>query len=193
MNKVLLTTISILFFAFQAQSQTTYTVDGGHSSLVFSVGYNYSEFMGSFGEMEGKAVLKDEKDFSTAEVEFTTQVTSINTNNDGRNGHLQGERYLNAEKNPAASFKSNYIKPLGNNSYEMTGDLTIGGVTLSQTVIVKVTGQGDIEGRDGKSVGIMGVKVNFSFNRSNFGIKGGIPTITDKVDIVASLHLVKGE
>jgi polyisoprenoid-binding protein YceI len=169
----------------------TYNVDAMHSSLVFSVGYKFSDFHGSFGEMTGKAVLQDEKDFSTAAVEFTVQIASINTNSEGRDGHLQGERYFNAEKAAAATFKSTYIKPTGHNTYAMTGDLTIAGTTLSQTVNVEVKGQGEVEGKDGKKASIMGIEATFNFNRSNFGIKGGLPTIADNVKITAALTLGK--
>lgn len=180
-----------LIYAQNNANKSTYVVDGGHSSLVFSVGYQLSDFYGSFGQMEGKVTFDNEDDFSSAAVDFTVKIASINTNSKTRDGHLQGERYFNAEKAPTASFKSNYIKPIGDNMYEMTGDLTIGGITLAQTVKVEVKGKKEIAEKDGSTTSIMGVKAIFSFNRSNFGIKGGLPTITDKVDITASLSLVK--
>lgn len=184
--KFIFSAFVLCLLSINSFAQTVYNVDGGHSSLVFSLGYNFSEFYGSFGEMEGKATLADEKDFSTAQVEFSVGVGSINTNSDGRNNHLQGEEYLKGEKNPTATFKSTHIKSLGDNSYEMTGNLSIAGKTLSQTVLVKITGKGQ-----GKKGNIMGVKATFSFNRSNFGITGGIPKLADKVDIVASLHMIQ--
>lgn len=188
MKHLFLATLLLLGLSMQAQS--TYNVDGKHTSLVFSLGYNYTDFYGSFGGLAGKVVFGDDKDFTSAEVEFSVDVNSINTNFDVRNGHLQGERYFNTQKDSVAMFKSKHIKSLGDNTYEMTGDLTISGKTLSQTVKVVLTGQGETgEGDDKKS--IMGAKGTFSFNRSNFGILGGIPTIADKVDINVSLHLVK--
>ena len=72
----------------------------------------------------------------------------------------------------------------------MSGDLTIGGVTLSQTVNLEITGSGEV-GKGEEKRSIMGAKATFSFNRSNFGVKGGIPTMSDKVDIVVSMNLVK--
>ena len=177
--------------AAKATKSVTYNVDAMHSSLVFSVGYKLSDFHGSFGEIAGKAVLTDVKDFSTAAVEFTVQIASINTNSEGRDGHLQGERYFNAEKAATATFKSTYIKPTGPNTYAMTGDLTIAGTTLSQTVIVEVKGQGIVEGKGGKKSDLMGIKATFNFNRSNFGIKGGLPSIADNVEITAALSLEK--
>jgi polyisoprenoid-binding protein YceI len=190
MNKLLMTLLSFILISNTINSQSTYIVDGGHSSLIFTIGYNYSDFYGSFGEMEGKVDLSDENDFSTAKVDFKVNISSINTNSKGRDGHLQGERYLNAEKNAAATFVSKHIKKSGVNNYEMTGDLTIAGVTLSQTVNLKITGRGEVgKGEDMRS--IMGAEATFSFNRSNFGVKGGIPTMSDKVDIVVSLNLVK--
>lgn len=187
---VLFPLLLLLLSSITASAQSSYVIDGRHSALVFSVGYNYSEFWGSFGNMQGKVVLTNEKDFATATVDFWLDLNSINTNSDGRDGHLQGERYMNTAKDSVATFKSKYIKPLGDNSFEMTGDLTIGGKTLSQTVLVKVTGQGEV-GEGEKKRTIMGFKANFSFNRSNFGITGGLPSVTDKVDIILSLHTVK--
>lgn len=189
---VLFLATTVSFSQAQKESKLpTYKVDAMHSSLVFAVGYKLSEFHGSFGQMEGKAVLKDEKDFSTANIDFTVQIASINTNSEARDGHLQGERYFNAEKAPKATFKSNYIKPIGHNLYEMTGDLTIGGISLSQTVQVEIKGQGELANKDGSTSKVMGVKATFAFNRSNFGIKGGLPTIADKVDVTAALTLIK--
>lgn len=201
MKNILLTALLLFSAILSTQAQgaaktdggdgVTYIVDGTHSSLVFSLGYKFSDFHGSFGAIEGKAVLEDEKDFSTAQVEFTVQIASINTNSEGRDGHLQGERYLNAEKAATATFKSTYIKPTGHNTYAMTGDLMIAGTTLSQTVNVEVKGQGEVEGKGGKKSSIMGVKATFNFNRSNFGIKGGLPSIGDNVEVTAALTLGK--
>ncbi|MCH2022433.1 MAG: YceI family protein [Saprospiraceae bacterium] len=190
MKTILLLIMSTILLTLSINAQTTYTVDGGHSSIVFSIGYKFSEFYGSFGEMEGKAVMEDENDFSTAKVDFSVQIASINTNSKRRDGHLQSERYLNQENFAQATFKSIHIKSLANDKYEMTGELTIAGKTLSQTVDVKILGKGEI-GKGNEVSSIMGVKATFSFNRSNFGIMGGIPTMSDKVDIVVSLHMIK--
>ncbi|WMX17312.1 MULTISPECIES: YceI family protein [unclassified Aureispira] len=192
MKNILLIALLLCTTTLFTQAQdATYTVDGAHSSLVFAVGYKFSDFHGSFGDIAGKVALKDEKDFSTAAVDFTVQIASINTNSETRDGHLQGERYFNAEKAATATFKSNYIKPTGHNTYEMTGDLSIAGTTLSQTVTVVIKGQGEVEGKDGKKSSIMGAEATFDFNRSNFGIKGGLPTIADNVKVTVALTLVK--
>lgn len=172
-----------------AQS-ATYNVDPSHSSLVFSVSYNYSDFYGSFSEMEGSVKFEKEGDFTTSKVQFSVPIASINTNNKTRDGHLQGDRYFNAEKAASATFKSTYIKPLGDNVYEMTGELSVAGTTMAQTVRVEVLGKGMVGEKD-KQQAVMGVKATFSFNRSNFGVTGGLPTIADKVDVVASLNMVK--
>lgn len=172
-------------------SAATYKVDALHSSLVFVVGYKMSEFHGSFGEMTGTINLADEADFTTAEVDFTVPIASINTNSKTRDGHLQGERYFNAAEAPLAAFKSTYIKNLGDNKYEVTGDLTMGGKTLAQTIYVTLLDSGEVQDQNGKVMSLMGINADFSFNRSNFGITGGLPMITDKVEVTGSLSMVK--
>lgn len=192
------TILSILFLL--ALSSTTfaqkynaaaYEVDPLHSSLIFTVGYKMSDFSGSFGKMTGKATLEDETDFGTAIIEFSVPLASINTNSETRDSHLQGERYLNASASPIATFKSTHIKSLGNNQYAVTGDLSIAGKTLAQTILVTILDQDEVADQSGKPQTLMGVNAEFTFNRSNFGITGGLPLIGDEVAIKGSLSMVK--
>ena len=198
MKNYILTALFLVTFFGGAHAQkskagdaATYKVDALHSSLVFVVGYKMSEFHGSFGEMTGAIKLANEDDFTTAEVDFSVPIASIKTNSKTRDGHLQGERYFNAAEAPLATFKSNYIKNLGNNKYEVTGDLTIGGKTLAQTIYVTLLDTGVVKDQNGKAMTLMGINTNFSFNRSNFGITGGLPLITDKVEVKGGLNMVK--
>lgn len=174
-----------------APKAATYKVDALHSSLVFVVGYKMSEFHGSFGEMTGTLKLEDEQDFTTAQVDFSVPIASINTNSKTRDGHLQGERYFNSAEAPLASFKSSYVKSLGDSQYEVTGDLTVAGKTLAQTIHVTLLDSGEVKDQNGKSMSLLGISTQFSFNRSNFGITGGLPLITDKVAVKGGLSMVK--
>jgi polyisoprenoid-binding protein YceI len=201
MKQYLLAAFMLLAVTFSSNAQKNkksdeaqfaeYKVDALHSSLVFVVGYKMSEFHGSFGEMTGSISLEDESDFTTAQVEFSVPIASINTNSKTRDGHLQGERYFNAAAAPLATFKSNYIKSLGDNQYEVTGDLTLGGKTLAQTIYVTLLDNGVVKDQNGKAMTLMGINANFSFNRSNFGITGGLPMVADKVDVSGSLSMVR--
>lgn len=187
---LLLLAMSNTAFA-QKNKPATYEVDPLHSSLVFSLGYKMSNFYGSFGEMKGQATLADPTDFGTAQVEFSVPLASVNTNSKTRDGHLQGERYFNAAAAPIATFKSNAVKSLGNNQYEVTGDLSLAGKTLAQTILVTVMDMGEVADQSGKKQTIMGVKAEFAFNRSNFDITGGLPYIGDEVKIQSSLSMIK--
>ncbi len=169
----------------------SYKVDPLHSSLVFVLGYKMSEFHGSFGEMTGTINMADEDKFTTATVEFSVPIASINTNSKTRDGHLQGERYFNSADAPLATFKSSYIKNLGDNKYEVTGDLTLAGKTLAQTIYVTLLDRGEVKDQNDKAMTLLGINANFSFNRSNFGITGGLPLVADKVEVTSSLSMVK--
>ena len=141
--------------------------------------------------MKGSAKLEDASDFGTAQIEFAVPLASINTNSETRDGHLQGERYFNAAKAPEATFKSNYVKSLGNNQYEVTGDLSLAGKTMAQTILVTILDQGEVADQSGKKQTLMGVNAEFSFNRSNFGVSGGLPLIGDEVKVKGSLSMAK--
>lgn len=175
----------------QKVKPATYEVDPLHSSLVFTVGYKLSDFSGSFGEMKGSAALADENDFGTAQIEFEVPLASVNTNSKTRDGHLQGERYFNAASAPKATFKSNHVKSLGNDQYEVTGDLSLAGKTMAQTILVTILDKGEVADQSGKKQSLMGVSAEFAFNRSNFGVSGGLPLIGDEVKVKGSLSMAK--
>ena len=175
--------------AFSAYTQSTYEVDAGHSSLVFSINYNFSEFYGSFSDFSGQVLMEDDSDFSTAQISFDLNTASINTNNGNRDKHLQSKDYLNVADFAKAGFESKSIKKINDNNFEVTGVLTIAGISLSQTVTVEITGKGEL-GKGEDKYKVMGAKSEFSFNRSNFGIMAGIPGKSDKIDIIVSLQLV---
>lgn len=175
----------------QKTKAATYDVDPLHSSLVFTVGYKLSNFSGSFGEMKGFAALANENDFGTAQIEFEVPLASVNTNSKTRDGHLQGERYFNAGVAPKATFKSTHVKSLGNDQYEVTGDLSMAGKTLAQTILVTILDKGEVADQSGKKQSLMGISAEFAFNRSNFGISGGLPLIGDEVKVKGSLSMTK--
>jgi len=86
---------------------------------------------GTFGEVSGKVMLEDGK---IAGIEGTIKASSVKTDNEKLDGHLQSESFFDAEKNPEIKFKSTSLK-----DGEMTGDLTFRGVTKSISFPVEVT------------------------------------------------------
>jgi len=135
-NKVMKTTIlSLLALAFtlSGNAQDKWSVDKSHSGVKFAVTHLViSEVEGQFKLFDG-SVISPAADFVGATINFTVDVNSINTDNEGRDKHLKGDDFFNAEKFPTMTFKSVSFKKVSGNKYALLGDLTIRDVTKRVT------------------------------------------------------------
>jgi len=110
-------------------AQTKWNVDKAHSTVKFSVSHLViSEVEGNFKVYDGSIVAPN-PDFAGAQVDFTVDVNSINTDNEMRDKHLKSDDFFNAEKFPKMSFKSTSFKKVSGNKYVLYGNLTIRDVT----------------------------------------------------------------
>ncbi|MGI2328844.1 YceI family protein [Planococcus sp. YIM B11945] len=118
-----------------------WTVDAAHSEVGFSVKHMMiSKVKGSFAAFEA-TVEANEEDLQGALIDFKIDVTSINTNNADRDAHLRSADFFDAEQFPYITFKANEIVKKGD-EYELTGDLTMKGVTRPATFEVEYGGKG---------------------------------------------------
>jgi len=109
----------------------TWNVDAVHSNVAFSVRHLVvAKTRGRFGTFEGVVTIAD--DPLQSKVEATVQTASIDTGDEGRDNHLRTGDFFEAETYPTLTFVSTGIKPDGGD-YELTGDLTIKGVTKPVT------------------------------------------------------------
>ncbi len=119
-----------------------WTVDTAHSEIGFSVKHMMiSKVKGSFASYDA-TVEADEKDLQGALIDFKIDVASINTNNEDRDNHLRSADFFDAENHPHITFKANEIAKKGDDEYELTGDLTMKGVTRPATFEVEYGGTG---------------------------------------------------
>jgi polyisoprenoid-binding protein YceI len=115
---------------------TTWNIDPAHSGAEFKVKHMMiSNVKGKFSGLSG--VLKlDETNYARSTVEASIPVSTVNTGDEKRDGHLVSADFFDAEKFPAMTFKSTRIESVGGGDYEVTGDLTIHGVT--KPVVLKL-------------------------------------------------------
>src|SRR3954465_1997740 len=88
---------------------------------------------GAFNEFEGTAVV-DGADLSVPGGSRTIQAASIDPRNEQRDGHLRSNDFLAMDEHPEITFVSTGVTKAGATSLELTGDLTIKGVTNAVTV-----------------------------------------------------------
>lgn len=151
-----------------------YVIDkeGQHAFVDFKISHlGYSFIHGTFKDWSGKFTFDAAKpEASKIDVELKT--ASLFTNHAERDKHILSKDFLDAGKFPEAKFVSTAVKSTGEKTADVTGDLTLHGVT--KPIVIKATFNG--EGKDpwgGYRAGFNGTS---TLNLSDFGIKGPGPT-----------------
>lgn len=108
--------------------KTKWALDPTHSEVNFKVKHLViSSVTGTFKSFEG-GFETDHEDFSNADIDFSLDVNSIDTNQEQRDVHLKSADFFDQEKYPKISFKSTSFTKSGND-YELTGNLNVKDVT----------------------------------------------------------------
>src|SRR6516164_5765983 len=112
----------------------TWTLDPAHTRIGFVARHAMvTKVRGSFNGIEGTAVL-DGANPANSHAEVTIKAASIDTRNAQRDEHLRSNDFLAMEEHPEITFVSTGARQVGGTTFELTGNLTIKGVTNSITV-----------------------------------------------------------
>ena len=182
MKKIVATLFAFAFVGLAA-AQTTYVFDQPHTSANFrafhlGTGYTY----GRFDEYEGTLVY-DEENIANSSFEFYINVESVNTNNEQRDGHLRSPDFFNAAQFPTIEFISTSINETDEeNIFEVTGDLTIHGVTNEVTTMVEKTG----ENTNPQGSPIIGFLTEFTIDRTDYDMTNLLQAAGPMIDITFS-------
>ncbi|HVF60857.1 MAG TPA: YceI family protein [Thermoanaerobaculia bacterium] len=150
--------------ALAAAEPAVYKVDPDHSAVSFSVRHFVSNVPGRFRDFDG-TIKYDKQAPANSSVEFTVQAASIDTGNNDRDTHLKSPDFFDAPKFPTLSFASTSVKPQDADTLEVTGDLTIHGVTKRVTIPVEVLGT--MATPRGEKAGF---ETSFTVNRKEYGV-----------------------
>lgn len=163
----------------------TYDVDKSHSSILFRVkhlGVSYA--YGRFNDFSGTVVV--DADAAKCSVEIVAKTESVDSNDAKRDQHLKSPDFFNVKQFPALSFKSTKVAISGE-KYEVTGDLTMKGVTKPLTVVLDRVGSGK-DPWGGYRTGFEGT---FTVKRSDFGMNYMPDGIGDEVKILISIEGIR--
>lgn len=153
-----------------AASAGTYQIDARHTAVIARVphgGFSYEVFR--FGGVAGELVW-DPANAAANRLNVTVQVASIATPVDGFATELQGERFLNAQQFPTATFVSTAFRRIDASHGQVDGNLTIKGVTKAVTFEVELIGAG--QGQRGNS--IIGYRATTNINLADYSLPGFI-------------------
>jgi len=174
-------------------SKSKWIVDSTHSSIDFTIKHMMiSKVKGTFHTYDAE-IEADPTDLTSANILFNVDLASIDTRNNDRDAHLRSADFFDAEQNPKMTFQSTNIVKKSEDEYEVTGDLTLHGVTRSETFSVTFEGAGkDPWGNE---------KVGFSgkgtIKRSDYGLtynallETGDVLIGDEVKVAIEIEAAK--
>ncbi len=172
---------------------TKWVLDPTHSEVQFKVKHLViSTVTGSFKTFAGSAQTTGDT-FDNAQVEFTLDVDSVDTNQEQRDAHLKGEDFFDQAKYPAIKFQSTSFTKTGGDEYQLTGDLTIKDVTRPVTLAVEYGGEADDFYGNHKA----GFEVTGKINRKEFGLTWGAVTeagsivVGDDIKLIINAQFVK--
>lgn len=171
----------------------TYAIDASHSVIGFSARHAMvAKVRGSFTDFAGSFTL-DGANPAASSAQIVIQTASIDTNSVDRDGHLKSADFLNVEANPTLTFTSTAVKIKGEDTYIVTGDLTLGAITKSIDVTFELLGT-STDPWGGSRVGFEG---HAEFSRKDFGLvwnvaleTGGV-LVGDTVKINLDISAVK--
>ncbi len=170
-----------------------WTVDPAHSEVHFKIKHLViSTVTGAFKKFDG-SFESTKPDFSDAQISFTVDASSIDTNNEQRDGHLKSPDFFDAEKYPELKFVSTSINKKEDDEFVLTGDLTIRDVT--KPVELKVEYGGQTQDMYGQTKA--GFDVTGKIDRREFGLKwsgvteaGGL-VLSNDVKLAISLQFTQ--
>jgi polyisoprenoid-binding protein YceI len=169
----------------------TWNVDPSHSRVGFRVKHlGISTVRGAFGDLEGQLVIAEDGDITAS---GSVKTASISTSDEGRDGHLKSADFFDVEGYPEITFQSTSVTAIDDETYEITGDLTLHGVTKPVTLNAEVGGSetdpfGNLR---------VGLEATGEISRSAYGMKfnmalgSGNVAVSDKVKLDLDISAIK--
>jgi polyisoprenoid-binding protein YceI len=166
-----------------------FTIDPIHSTVIFKIRHvGVSNFYGRFNEVTGM-IMVDADDPAESIVKFTIPTAKVDTNDPGRDKHLRGADFFNADEFKTIEFVSTKIEAKGKDAFELTGDLLLHGVTKPVTAHVQQIGFAEKTQMGAR----VGYEATLKVKRSDFGMKGFIENgaLGDEVELIISVEAGK--
>jgi polyisoprenoid-binding protein YceI len=151
----------------------------------------FATLRGEFTAFEGTLELGD--DLSSAKVRGTVKAASVDTNEPQRDAHLRSADFFDADAYPELTFKSTRIEPVEDDTFRITGELTMRGVTNELVLIAEINGV-DVDPYGNEKIGL---EVTGQLSRGDYGMTfnqalgSGNVLVSDKVKLALDISAIK--
>ena len=166
-----------------------YAIDkeGQHAFVNFKISHlGYSWLWGTFKDFDG-AFSFDAAKPEESKVNVTLKTASVDTNHAERDKHLRSDDFLNVAKHPTATFESTSVKPTGDGTADIAGNLTLNGVTKPVVIAAKFIG----EGKDPWGGYRAGFEGTTTLTLKDFDIKMDLGPASQTVELIISVEGVR--
>jgi polyisoprenoid-binding protein YceI len=175
-------------------STIVYQIDPAHSAAQFKVRHMMiANVKGEFTKVSG-TVTYDPSDPSAAQIQATVDASSISTRDEQRDGHLKSADFFDVAKFPSITFQSKEVVPVGSDSFEAVGDLTIRGVTQPVALTVEEVTP---EAKDPWGNMRRGATAKTKIRRKDFGLNWNVTLeaggflVGDDIEITIDVELIR--
>ncbi len=166
-----------------------YAIDkeGQHAFVNFKISHlGYSWLWGTFNDFDGDFSFDAAKP-EESKVNVTLKTASVDTNHAERDKHLRSDDLLNVAKHPTATFESTSVKSTGEGTADITGNLTLNGVTKPVVIAARFIG----EGKDPWGGYRAGFEGSTTLTLKDFDIKMDLGPASQTVDLIISVEGVR--
>lgn len=166
-----------------------YVIDkkGQHAFVNFKISHlGYSWLYGTFKDFDGKFSFDAAKPEASS-VSVTLNTASVDTNHAERDKHIRSDDFLSVGKHPTATFESTSVKSTGEGSADISGNLTLNGVTKPVVIAAKFIG----EGKDPWGGYRAGFEGSTTLKLKDFNIAMDLGPASETVELILSIEGIR--
>jgi polyisoprenoid-binding protein YceI len=157
----------------------SYMLDKAHGKITWMVNHlGFSTYAGMFADTSAKLEI-DPANPERIVLNASVQVASVSTLNEKLDDELKSDGWLNADKNPTATFEATHVEVTGNKAKVM-GNLTLNGMTRPEELDVTFNQAGTNPVDHKYRLGFDGTMI---IKRSDFGVTRYVPMVGDEVSL----------
>ncbi len=176
-------------------AQTKWEVDKAHSKIEFEVSHMVISSVTGYFRSYSIDISTDNADFENAKINFSADISSIDTENKKRDNHLKSKDFFNAKKFPKLIFVGKSFSKIDGNKFKLVGDMTIHGITEELTFDVKFNGTIEDPWGNTRAAFVLTGELNrFDFQlKWNKLLEAGGAVVGKNVSITCKIELIKGK
>ena len=164
-----------------------YTLDSSHGYITFTYSHlGFSNPRVGFNSFDTVLTLDSDKPENSL-IEVTIDAASIDSRVAEFNDHLNSSDFFNTAEYPSITFKSTKVEATGENTFDVTGDLTILGTTKPVTLATTINKAANHPMRN---VPTIGVSASTRLLRSEWGLGAYVPAVSDEVELSIEVELL---